>query len=122
MKTTHKNETGRYGEKLAAQYLLKKGYQIVAANWRCALGEIDLIARQADTLVFVEVRTRRASSTAAAFESIIARKQKRLHRLAEAYLAQQGLYESAWRIDLIAIALPPYGSPIIEHIEHGLEW
>lgn len=122
MTGAHKNEIGRYGEQLAAQFLAGKGYQIVSRNWRCPHGEIDLIVQYDDTLVFVEVRTRRAENTETAFESIVTHKQQRLQSLAEAYLAAHNLNDTPWRIDLVAVALPRSGRPIIEHVENGLDW
>ncbi|MBZ0286720.1 MAG: YraN family protein, partial [Anaerolineae bacterium] len=82
---------------------------------------IDIVARQADTLVFIEVRTRRAG-VEAAFESITPRKQTKLRALAYAYLSAHGLENASWRIDLIAVALPRSGPPLIEHLEDGLSW
>jgi len=113
---------GKHGENLALRYLQDKGYALVTTNWRCPHGEIDIIARDGDELVFVEVRTRRASTTEPAFESITTRKQARLVWLAEAYLNAHSLENARWRIDLIAIAIPHRGQPIIEHLENGLGW
>ena len=74
---------GARGERLAAAYLQQHGYTLIGANWHCAHGEIDLIARQNDVIVFVEVRTRR-SGTEAAFASINPRKQRTLTQAAPA--------------------------------------
>lgn len=84
--------TGNRGEAAAAAYLRKKGYQILASQFRCRYGEIDLIARSADgTLCFVEVKTRADSRFAQAREFVTPAKQQRLRTAAEIYLARTGL-------------------------------
>jgi putative endonuclease len=114
--------TGQKGEAMAAAHLQQRGYQIVGVNWRCTRGEIDIIARTGETLVFVEVRTRHADSTAAAFESINERKQNRMQNAVHMYLSEHNLEDAAWRIDVIAVALPQYGKPLIEQVEDALDW
>jgi putative endonuclease len=94
----------------------------VVTNWRCKDGELDIVARQSNTLVFVEVRTRHADSSEPAFESINIRKRTKLIRLAHTYLATHDLSDSQWRIDVIAIGIPRSGKPIIEHTEDALDW
>ncbi len=108
---------GKRGEQLAADYLKRHGYLLVDANWRRVGGEFDLIARQGETLVFVEVRTRR-EGLEAAFASISPRKRSVLERLAYRYLHEHDL-DVEWRIDVIAIATDPLK---IEHIENALDW
>jgi putative endonuclease len=104
-----RGETGRRGEELAAAHLSGEGYRLIARNWRCKLGEIDLVARHEDWLVVVEVRTRRA---ARAFgrpeESIGPQKQARLARLAQAYVSAVQ-WQGPWRIDVIALELSTDG-------------
>lgn len=112
-------QLGSAGEAAAADYLKQHGYQIVEANWRCPIGEFDLIAQQADTLVFVEVRTRRGGIEAA-MESITPRKRAILEQLAYLYLDEHGI-KSDWRIDVIAVS-HERGKPIIEHAENALDW
>lgn len=119
---TATRQIGQQGEAIARQYLLNRGYTIVVSNWRCSIGEIDIIAQLKDTLVFVEVRTRHANSTEIPLESITAPKRKRLIRLAHAYLSASTTEDAIWRIDVIAVAIPRNGQPIIEHIEDALEW
>jgi putative endonuclease len=114
--------TGQRGEQLAASYLKKQGYHIITTNWRCKLGEIDIVARQNETLVFVEVRTRHAPLPEAAFESIRSRKQERLVKAAHLYLSTHHLDDISWRVDVIAIAVPQKGDPLIEHVQDALEW
>jgi putative endonuclease len=113
---------GNYGEQLAAAYLQQKGYQFEAANWRCPHGELDLVLRLDEMVVFVEVKTRHNTSTAPAFVSITPRKRERLIASAHAYLTAHDLDEATWRIDAIAIAIPRKGQPIIDHVEDALDW
>ena len=116
--TTRKN-LGNKGENAAAEYLKARGYSIVVANWRCTVGEFDLIARDGETLVFVEVRTRRGGIDAA-LESITPRKRAILERTAYIYLEENAI-ESDWRIDVIAVTHQE-GKPIIEHAQNALDW
>jgi putative endonuclease len=113
---------GQRGEGIAADYLKHQGYTITSTNWRCKHGEIDLIARKDDVLIFVEVRTRHSDTVETAFESIVVRKRKKLAALAELYVSMNNLEEMNWRVDVIAIAIPPNGVPIIEHAEDALDW
>jgi putative endonuclease len=113
---------GAYGEQLAVNHLQQNHYQIVNRNWRCKQGEIDIIVSKGAMLIFVEVRTRHAPSTEAAFESVSASKQRKLISLAHTYLSENDLQDLMWRIDVIAIAILPSGKAIIEHIEDALDW
>lgn len=115
-------DTGAHGEHLAADYLQRAGYVIVAANWRCVQGELDLVARQGERLVFVEVRTRRAATTEAAFASITPAKRERFMAAVYAYLAAHAAPETDWRVDVIAVALRGAGPPLLEHLEDALDW
>jgi putative endonuclease len=95
-------EQGRDGEQLALAYLQQRGLVLIEANFRCKAGEIDLIMRDGDTLVFVEVRQRAAGSTVSAAESIGPAKIRRIVRAAQVYL--QGLNRlPPCRIDVVAI-------------------
>ena len=112
--------TGKHGEQLAADFLRGKGYDIITTNWHCPRGEIDIIARSGDMLVFVEVKTRRNHKTETAFASITARKRERLIATVYTYLEQHAESEVDWRIDVIAVALSR--DPVIEHVEDALGW
>ena len=123
MATSPSQKTGQRGEQIAADYLRNKGYAVIAQNWHCTYGEIDIVAQYQDTLVFVEVRSRHTETTEVAFESITARKRERMVNSAYVYLEAQGLStETLWRIDVIGIALPRSGSPTIDHVENALGW
>jgi putative endonuclease len=106
---------GRRGEDLAAAYLEDLGYELIARNWRTRAGELDIVARDGEWLVFVEVRTRRAAlaGTPPRFgtpeESVTPRKQLRLCAMTEAYLFELP-WPGPWRIDVIALELHPGGA------------
>jgi putative endonuclease len=108
---------GNFGEAAAAAYLSRQGYTLLARQWRCAAGEIDLVAQQGDMLVFVEVRTRRGSTHGTPEESVTATKQARLVALAYTYLADHAYADTQpWRIDVVAIEVD--GSGRISRLEH----
>ena len=98
-------ETGRLGERLAGESLLKRGYQIVERNWRCPRGEIDIVARDGDCWVFVEVKTRRGQGTELPEDGLTRTKAQRLVELAQIYLSEHALTQVDWRIDLVAVEL-----------------
>ncbi len=97
--------TGAYGESLAADFLRNKGYTIVTKNWHCNIGEIDIIAQESNTLVFVEVRTKHGTRNGTPEESITPKKQAKLIELAYSYLAETVSPIDDWRIDIVAIVL-----------------
>jgi putative endonuclease len=113
---------GSFGELAAAAHLQRRGATIIARNWRCPLGEIDLVAHMGGQLLFVEVKARRGSVPAPE-ESVGRAKQRRLARLAHAYLAAAGLPETTpWRIDVIAVEVDPLGRVRrLEQIESAVE-
>jgi putative endonuclease len=109
---------GDLGEQAAERLLLANGYELVARKWRCRAGEIDLIMRQGDELVFVEVRTRRAAGLAQ--ESVGPRKQRRLVELAQHYV-QTHQASCSWRIDVVAVHVTAQGRFTAEHICNAVE-
>ena len=119
---TTRQQRGQNAEALAAGFLQKRGYQIVATNWHCPYGELDIVARQGETVVFVEVRARSYGGKATAFESIGPRKQARLRGAAQCYLTAHALYDAVWLIDAIAVGLRGSAPPMIEHVENALDW
>ncbi len=111
---------GYYGEDLAARHLADRGYTILARNWRCAHGELDLVARDGDCLVLVEVRTRRGRALGTPEESITPAKQARLVDLAWAYVQEQD-WVGDWRIDVVAIEMDRRGRLLrMEHYENAV--
>lgn len=118
--------TGARGESTALAYLRHKGYSIVATNWRCRRGEIDIVARDGPALVFVEVRTRISRQLGTPEESITRTKQRRLVELAEMYLHILDLdgrsWDGPWRIDVVALQMhPAQGDFSINHVVNAVE-
>ena len=111
---------GRHGEELAARHLAAQGYEILERNWRCAAGELDLVARDGQCLAFVEVRTRRGQSLGSPEESVTLAKQARLITLAETYL-QDHEWPGQWRIDVVAVEMDIHGRLLrFEHYENAV--
>jgi putative endonuclease len=100
---------GAFGERAAREYLKKRGYKILETNFRCALGEIDIVARDGDYVVFVEVRTRRSLVFGTPEESINAAKKAKLIKLGQYYLQAHQDPSSPWRIDIVAIEMGQHG-------------
>ena len=111
-----KDELGRAGEELATQYLREKGYTILVRNWRCDQGEVDIIARQHDEVVFVEVKTRSGLKFGHPFEAITATKLARMNRLAYAWCAQADGRVPRIRVDVIAVIAAPGTEPQLDHL------
>ncbi len=105
----HRRRLGRRGEEIAAAYLQQQGYFILARNWRCPAGELDIVAREGETLAFVEVRTRRGDRYGTPEESITPAKQAKLVELAQTYLQENGLADENWRIDVVAVEMDRRG-------------
>ncbi len=105
---------GRSGEDLACAHLRGLGLRVVERNFRCRVGEIDVVARDGDVVVFVEVKERRGASHGTAVESVSAGKRQRLVRAARLYAARHGLSEGGLRFDVVAIDWGPEG-PRIRH-------
>jgi len=113
---------GDFGERVAAAHLEAKGYRILARNYRCREGEIDLVAQQGDVLVFVEVRARRGEEAGTAAESITQVKAGRLVAVAQAYYQEHPHLPPHQRIDVVAVELSPQGRlQKVEHIEGAVQ-
>jgi putative endonuclease len=104
---------GRRGERMAERYLRRSGYRIVARNFRAPGGEIDLVAMEGETLVFVEVKMRRSLAAGAPEEAVDARKEQRLRRAASAFAARMRAGARPMRFDIVAINASE-GRPRIE--------
>ena len=109
-----RQDIGRYGEERAAAYLKDRGYEIIERNWRSQTGEIDLIAREKDLLVFVEVKTRNGSGFGHPFEAITANKVARMRRLVADWCVAKQVSGVKVRLDAIAVLIS--GGRV--HIEH----
>jgi putative endonuclease len=111
---------GPRGEEAAARHLKRLGYHILARHCRSRLGELDLVAADGRTVVFVEVKTRRSTDAGLPAEAIDQDKQRRLTRAALAYLKAQGLLEHAARFDVVAIVWPVDSRhPEVEHYQNA---
>ena len=104
---THNQRLGRWGEQAARDYLTSMGLQIVDSNVRSAYGEIDVLARQGDMLVFCEVKTRRTRTYGHPEVAVTPRKQEHMRNAALDYLQTHDLLDSPWRIDVLAIEKGP---------------
>ncbi len=115
-----RRDVGILGEKLARDFLKKQGYHIQEANYRCPEGEIDIIARHRDYLVFVEVRTKRSTGFGSPEESITRAKINHLVAAASRYRQSHDNLPPSWRIDVVAVELDGKGKPSrIELIENA---
>ncbi len=113
-----KDERGRAGEERATRHLRAQGYQVIDRNWRCAEGEIDIVAARNGDVVVVEVKTRRSDGFGHPFEAVDGRKRDRLWRLSRAWLrAHPHLAPRRVRIDLIGITGEDPATAVLEHLE-----
>ncbi|MFI5380359.1 MAG: YraN family protein [Tepidisphaerales bacterium] len=111
---------GERGENIAAGYLRDKGFTIIVRNYRCPLGEIDIVAREGQTIVFVEVKTREEDEPRPE-DQVNSAKQHQLTRVARHYLGRYGHPQPPARFDVVAIVWPPGRQPIIRHTPHAFE-
>ncbi len=122
MTQTSRQVLGAAGEKIARSHLERNGYRFIAANWRCRSGELDLVMRQDEAVVFIEVKTRHGERLGAAEEAILPRKAVRLLRAAQYYLmARPDLADAFWRIDLVAVTFDDAGAlQRLTHVEDAV--
>lgn len=111
-----KDGLGVYGENVAAAHLVAAGLRILDRNWRCDIGEIDIVARDGDTLVVCEVKTRSSDRFGVPLEGVTPRKAARLRRLAARWLAEQPVQPVDVRIDLVGVMKSPRGAAAVEHV------
>ncbi len=117
---TNRRTLGRQGEEIAAQYLQERGYHILARNVQTPHGEIDLVARKEEVLVFVEVKMRTSQDSGYPEQAVTPRKQAHLLAAAEVYLQQHPESGETWQFDVIAIQRPNKLPPQIAHFENIL--
>jgi putative endonuclease len=113
----HNAELGRRGEQLAVDHLEARGMAVLERNWRCRLGEIDIVARDRGDLVFIEVKTRSNGDYGHPFEAITPIKLARLRRLAIAWCEASDASAARIRIDAVAVLVPAESPALIEHLE-----
>jgi len=113
---------GDAGEEIATRELVRRGYVVRERNWRCPEGELDIVAEQGESLVFVEVRTRRGDRFGTPEESITPAKRAHLIAAAQAYLQAQSLQDRDWRIDVVAVEMSDRGQlQRVDVIENAIE-
>jgi putative endonuclease len=114
--------TGRHAEELAVAYLEKAGLRVVTRNWRRPEGELDLIADDAGTCVFVEVRSRTGDAHGDPLESITPRKRAQIIRAARLYLDAEPTHASSYRFDVVAVTFPVDGTaPLLVHLPNAFD-
>lgn len=111
-----KDEVGRYGEDVAARMLADQGWEVLARNWRCKGGELDIVAVDDGDLVAVEVKTRRSAAYGSPQEAVTRRKLQRIRRLIAEWLAGQERAFPGVRVDVMAVTLVPAGAARVEHL------
>ncbi|MEV4346125.1 YraN family protein [Actinoplanes sp. NPDC049596] len=114
--TTQRRAVGAYGERVAAQHLMDLGYVILARNWRCADGELDLVLRDGDDLVICEVKTRLNSNFGPPAEAITPSKVRKIRRLARRWLDESGLSHREIRFDVVEVLPQQRGATQIQHL------
>jgi putative endonuclease len=113
---TRRSALGAYGEALAAQHLVERGMVLLDRNWRCELGEIDLVLRDGRVLVVCEVKTRSSTAYGSPLEAVTERKAARLRRLAARWLADHRVRPDEVRLDLVGVLVRPDAEPEIDHV------
>ena len=115
--TDRRSRLGRDGEDAALRVYERRGYALVARNWRCPLGEIDLVMLRRGTIVVCEVKTRTGAGFGGGYEAVTWSKRRTLRRLAEAFLQQEGVRAAQVRFDVASVWLPQEGSVDVEIFE-----
>jgi putative endonuclease len=112
-----KDALGKHGEDLAARHLVGAGFTVIERNWRCAVGELDIVARDGATLVIVEVKTRRSLAYGSPAEAVTPRKVDKLRELALTWLRAHPLEgRRDVRFDVVSVLVPTSGGPQLEHL------
>jgi putative endonuclease len=109
-------ELGAHGERIAAAYLTDAGLRLLDRNWRCREGELDIVAREGDALVFCEVKTRRAVGYGHPVEAVTPTKQRRLRVLAQRWLAAHDEHAPDLRFDVVGVLVQPGRPALVTHL------
>jgi putative endonuclease len=120
MTVNGKQVLGKEGERVAEQYLKNKGYKLVERNYRCPVGELDLIVLDRRVVVFVEVKTRSGRGYGSPLEAVEFRKQRKMIQAAQYFLSAKKLHQRDARFDVVGISWPGR-DPEVEHIENAFE-
>ena len=113
--TRERRAVGAYGERLAERHLVNQGLEVLARNWRCRDGEVDLILRDGDDVVFCEVKTRRSPTFGTPAEAIRPGKVRTLRRLAGRWLAESAAHPREIRFDVVEVLPQRRGAALVEH-------
>ena len=116
-----RNDLGADGETLAESELLKRGYQIIERNYRCALGKIDIVASDAGEIIIVEVKTRSSRSHGDPQDSVTRKKASKLIALGMNYLSERQIADAQWRIDVVTVLVEVAGRPTIDVIPNAVQ-
>lgn len=119
--TTQRSQLGQAGEDAAVTFLEREGYHILRRNFRNKLGEIDIIAKDHDTVCFIEVKTRKSDAFGSPFESVTKAKQRKIIYVALSYLKMQGRNEANVRFDVVSVILGDEDGPQVEIIINAFE-
>jgi putative endonuclease len=111
-----KDAVGKYGEDLAARHFVGAGFTVLARNWRCEVGEIDIVARDGDVLVIAEVKTRTSTAYGNPAEAITRQKAAKLRELALMWLRDHPWGGAGVRFDVVSVLLPKAGAAQLEHL------
>jgi putative endonuclease len=109
--------TGATGERAALQAYRRRGYRLVARNWRCRIGELDLVLLRGDTMVICEVKSRRGRAFGEGWEAVDARKRRKLRAVATAFLRSTDTRAEAIRFDVASVRVAPDGSAEVQVFE-----
>ena len=112
---------GEAGEEIATTFLKKNNYTILDKNYRRKFGEIDIIAREGDYLVFIEVKTRKTVSHGHPLEAITLKKQRQISRVAQCYLAENNLFDTAARFDVVSVIVSADNHVTVELIPNAFD-
>ena len=119
--TAGRRSLGDRGEEVAARHLTAKGLQILERGFRARCGEIDIIAREGEELVFVEVKTRSSTGCGDPLEAVTEAKRRRILRAASLYLQSTGSWDHPCRFDLVAVRIWPGGGEEVEHVRAAFQ-
>jgi putative endonuclease len=114
-------DLGSHGERIAAAYLTGSGLQVIDRNWRCREGELDIVAREDDALVFCEVKTRRGVGYGLPVEAVTFAKQRKLRVLAQRWLAAHDEHAPDLRFDVVGVLVRTSGPAVVTHLRAAFQ-
>jgi putative endonuclease len=114
-------DLGSHGERIAAAYLTGSGLRVLDRNWRCREGELDIVAREGDALVFCEVKTRRGVGYGLPVEAVTFAKQRKLRVLAQRWLAAHDEHAPDLRFDVVGVLVRTSGPAVVTHLRAAFQ-